>query len=431
MKKNWAWIFLGVCIAAGVICGVIFGMSGTKDNKLEENTPAVSSEGSAEPEKQDTSTTASDEIPDGESKSLTEQKDESAELVADKKIVSPSSDEDIAEAMNDAASFAWNWLWVNQYCDESKEIKKDDDMIFCPVTAPGIHSKADLKTLTRQYFDEDAAEELMGYLPWMEKDGVLYAMQVYETGGGYPTECAIWIEKQSDKQYNIRVQENVLDNSYTMHYKLENGNWVFDKPLLWPKDVTVKIQKTEDSQDGKISQSSSADDVGSCGDDLYWTYKDGTLTISGTGPIWAGGDGQYVSWLSYAQDINKVIIEDGCTSISRGVFWDYENLKEVRLPNTLTNMDRDVFAGCTSLKKIELPASLQTIGTCAFEDCSSLESVVFHGDAPELTYYSSGNYGIFGGTSATIYYPARNSTWTEEAKSQLSGGYSDVTWQEQ
>lgn len=44
---------------------------------------------------------------------------------------------------------------------------------------------------------------------------------------------------------------------------------------------------------------------GTCGDDLTWTFKDGTLTISGTGKL------SDKPWGAYATEITKLVIEKG------------------------------------------------------------------------------------------------------------------------
>lgn len=416
MKKNWAWIFLCICIAIGVACGVMFGIGGRSSESdvqaeqsaanLEENTEYTQDASDSTSTKNDT------------------KKD--TQPVAEKNIVSPSSDEDIAEAMNDAASFAWNWLWDNQYCDEEQAID-EGNIKYCPITESEIQSQEDLKKLTQQYFTSDVAAEMVDELPWLERDDGLYAPKTGDSGGGYPTECVLWIEKQSDEQYNIIVKENVLDESYTMHYKLENGNWVFDKSLLWPKDISIEIQTT-DTASQKDDADSGAEDAGSCGDDLYWTYRNGTLTISGTGKMDIYPESP---WASHIDEIQKVVVEEGCTSITRGVFWGYEKIKEIQLPQSLLYIERSAFADCTALKNVEITASLKGIGMTVFGGCSSLQTITFTGNAPEFVETGSGNFGIDEDDPITIYYPAGNATWTDEVKSQLSGNNSDITWKEQ
>ncbi len=157
------------------------------------------------------------------------------------------SDEDIAEAMNEAANFAWNWYWDNKYYDESKSIH-ENGITFCPITKSGIQSQADLKKLTQQYFTADVADKMMAYREWLEKNGILYTSENEGLGGELANEYTIQVNKQSDKLYDIMVNETCCydgviyyTDTYTMQYKRENGNWVFDKILAWPSDFHVQI----------------------------------------------------------------------------------------------------------------------------------------------------------------------------------------------
>ena len=73
--------------------------------------------------------------------------------------------------------------------------------------------------------------------------------------------------------------------------------------------------------------------------------------------------------------INKIVIEDGFTSISQNAFQGLRNLTEVVIPKSVTVIEHDVFANCQNLKEIHLPDSIKEIGSGAFAKCSSLESI--------------------------------------------------------
>ena len=87
------------------------------------------------------------------------------------------------------------------------------------------------------------------------------------------------------------------------------------------------------------------------------------------------------------------------------------------VPNGVTTIGDRAFDGCRRLHRIVLPNSVTTIGYRAFTN--SLSSITFLGDAPQF------DDEIFNGT-VTAYYPAGNSTWTED-KLQDYGGF--VTWE--
>lgn len=158
-----------------------------------------------------------------------------------------SSGEDIAEAMNEAANFAWNWYWDNQYYDASKSIH-ENGITFCPITKSSVRSQVDLKRLTQQYFTADVTDKMMAYREWIEKNGMLYTSETEGLGGELANEYTIQVNKQSDKLYDIMVNKTCCydgliyyTDTYTMQYKRENGNWVFDKILAWPSDFHVQI----------------------------------------------------------------------------------------------------------------------------------------------------------------------------------------------
>ena len=123
---------------------------------------------------------------------------------------------------------------------------------------------------------------------------------------------------------------------------------------------------------------------------------DGTLTVSGTGSITAGYS-WWFPWNSFKEEILKIVIEDGITSIGTNAFPDCPNLKTVEIAGSVTSLGIQAFANChkleevhlseglknigssalggTAIRTIELPESLETIGCCAFGWCPNLESI--------------------------------------------------------
>ena len=110
---------------------------------------------------------------------------------------------------------------------------------------------------------------------------------------------------------------------------------------------------------------------GACGENVTWTLDDqGTLTISGTGPM------KYATpWQQYATSVQKVVIEEGVTTICEAAFFDFSNLAEISIPNTVTILDNGALWGCTSLQEVTLPAELKTVSNYLFHHCTSLTEV--------------------------------------------------------
>ena len=161
--------------------------------------------------------------------------------------------------------------------------------------------------------------------------------------------------------------------------------------------------------------------------DCTWTLDGTVLTISGNGKM----EDYYKPW---GKSITEVIIENGVTSIGRGVFSDCTSLEKINvgsdnanyssengilfnkaktelikypagkteieyiipdsvtkigylvfcdcvwltsitIPNSVTEICQEAFSKCTSLTNIIIPNSVTNVGYFVFKDCTSLTSV--------------------------------------------------------
>lgn len=82
---------------------------------------------------------------------------------------------------------------------------------------------------------------------------------------------------------------------------------------------------------------------------LFWELKNGVLTISGNGAM---KDYSH-PWVGEGR-IEKVIIENGVTSIGDWAFCDCSNLTTVTIPNSVTSIGKSAFLGCSSLTSITI-----------------------------------------------------------------------------
>lgn len=143
-----------------------------------------------------------------------------------------------------------------------------------------------------------------------------------------------------------------------------------------------------------------ADDVtsGTCGDGLAWSFSGGTLTISGSGRMYDFPESTMAPWYPIREQITRVILPQGLTSIGELAFYDCSRLTAVDIPDSvtsigefafttcdrlalvdlgsgLTHIGNGAFYSCRKLTGIRLPAGLVAIGSEAFYDCSSLLSI--------------------------------------------------------
>lgn len=112
---------------------------------------------------------------------------------------------------------------------------------------------------------------------------------------------------------------------------------------------------------------------GNCGADVAWELdSEGTLTVSGHGPM----DHMYLSWDSYQDQIQSVIIYDGVTHIAEEAFAYCRNLADVTIPSSVTSIGAMAFIMCDSLRFVQIPSGVTMIGELAFAWCNDLTSVV-------------------------------------------------------
>lgn len=74
--------------------------------------------------------------------------------------------------------------------------------------------------------------------------------------------------------------------------------------------------------------------------------------------------------------IVDIIVPEGVTHVSAGVFRGCRTIESVRLPSTLQAIAHDAFNGCIALSEIQIPNGVEVIGKRAFRGCSKLGRVV-------------------------------------------------------
>lgn len=108
-----------------------------------------------------------------------------------------------------------------------------------------------------------------------------------------------------------------------------------------PRLVTVTDTMTLAAEFGNATS-------GQCGDNLYWSYKNHTLTISGTGAM----NDYYQPWSLFSDTTDAVVLEPGITHIGNYVFNGFVKLGKIELPSTLTSIGAGAFEGCRKLYDI-------------------------------------------------------------------------------
>lgn len=97
------------------------------------------------------------------------------------------------------------------------------------------------------------------------------------------------------------------------------------------------------------------------GEQSTWDFKDGKLTISGSGDMEVGSENSS-AWAFLGDHAEKIVIGRGITRIPEKAFAYMDNLKEVVIEPGLTSIGKEAFAHCEKLEKITIPSSVTNIG---------------------------------------------------------------------
>ena len=152
---------------------------------------------------------------------------------------------------------------------------------------------------------------------------------------------------------------------------------------------------------------------GSCGDNLTWTYDvtTNTLTISGKGDMYNFDYHPHsltdAPWSTYIDDIKKIIIEDGVTSIGEYAFYGCSNLSDVIIGDGVTTIGENAFSYCDSLISVTIGNGVTTIKEYAFYECEGLTSVIIPVSVTNMD--NDAFYGCPGITD--VYYEGTEEQW--------------------
>lgn len=194
------------------------------------------------------------------------------------------------------------------------------------------------------------------------------------------------------------------------------------------------MEYLSETVDNSIPLDETIVDSGECGEAAAWKLtKSGTLTISGVGPMWNySGPCYFVwgnprpKWWARRDGIvpQKLIVEEGITSIGAYSFCNLLDLASVTLPETITSIEGGSFLGenkirkfvipekvsviswdtfytCTWMEEVHIPAAVCKIQTYAFHGCVSMKRLYFYGDAPKV---ASSTFDMMHKEEVTVYH---------------------------
>ena len=133
----------------------------------------------------------------------------------------------------------------------------------------------------------------------------------------------------------------------------------FGLDVFWGVTVTANYPKNDASWTPDVLQDYGGNitwvpysntNSGTCGPNLTWTLDaDGTLTISGSGTMNNDTLTNKLPWNGKFEEIKRVIINEGVTSIGDYAFNGCKNIVSVYIPKSMKNMGQSPFNGCTGV----------------------------------------------------------------------------------
>ncbi len=150
----------------------------------------------------------------------------------------------------------------------------------------------------------------------------------------------------------------------------ENGNkGAFSDEQIEKEDFEDDSFEKNQSKETEASAMTSGDNSEQ---NINISFNNGTLTISGSGEITQS----LVKNCGHSlEEIKKVILKRGVTSIGACTFWGCNNLSSVEIPSTVMRIGYTAFSNCSSLSGIEIPNGVTSIEAFTFSGCSSLSSI--------------------------------------------------------
>ena len=164
------------------------------------------------------------------------------------------------------------------------------------------------------------------YTAYFDKN-TYYVTKNYDSDRGY-------VNGSTSGEYldNITL---IAEPNYGYHFvRWSDGNTENPRHFVLTQDTTFAAE---------FAQTFS----GLCGDNLYWSYQNNSLTISGFGDMY-----NERPWGLFTNEIQTVVLPNGITHIGNDAFSDCTGLSEITIPYTVTSIGDYAFAGCRKLVQV-------------------------------------------------------------------------------
>lgn len=163
-----------------------------------------------------------------------------------------------------------------------------------------------------------------------------------------------------------------------------------------------------------------AEESGSCGEELTWTYDENTLTLTilGTGDMDDFSSGNQ-PWNAFIGNIASVNLPEGLTKIGKYAF-DKSGLTAVTIPSAVTTIEMSAFSNCQALESVsfEGESALEYIGALAFHNCKALPHLDIPGSVTNIDLWAFNS--CTGLKDVTVH-------WTDLSGLQMNSPFKGIT----
>lgn len=147
-------------------------------------------------------------------------------------------------------------------------------------------------------------------------------------GGAYTLEITAKDEKTTKSIAKIiKISERIIEE---------------EDDDLYSADIDIEINNNKNIESTKNQK---------CGNNAYWNFDNGVLTISGSGKMNDYSSPWELPWYDIQSDVRKIVIEEGITYIGNNAFCWYGansnnaiNINEIYIPSTIEGLGNCTFA---------------------------------------------------------------------------------------
>lgn len=156
---------------------------------------------------------------------------------------------------------------------------------------------------------------------------------------------------------------------------IANTGYIFTQ---WNDGVTDNPRAITLTQDTSFTASFEVGLSGKCGDNLYYSYYEGILRISGSGDMYdyTSNNTNPAPWYLVKDSITMISISPNATSIGAYAFRQCDSIIDIIIPNKVTRIGHYAFNLCKNLSSVIIGQSVSSIEDFAFSGCQKLNYII-------------------------------------------------------